>query len=159
MDTLIVYSSKHGFTSKCALMLKEKLGNKCDLHLLKGKNLPDPTDYETVLIGGSIHVGRIQKTISGFCQFHKDILLARKVGLFLSCMEKSEKALEEFNEAYPDWLREHAKAKAIFGGAFSFDKMNLIERMVIKRVTGVTEAVENIDSKSIDRFLADILAD
>jgi menaquinone-dependent protoporphyrinogen oxidase len=159
MDTLIVYATKHGFTSKCSVILKERLGNRCELHLLKGHEFPDPIDYQTILIGGSIHAGQIQKVIREFCRFHKDILLARKVGLFLSCMEKGEKALEEFNAAYPDWLRDHAKAKAVLGGAFYFDKMSLFERVIIRKVTGVNETVERLDSEKIEKFLAELLAD
>ena len=157
-DTLIVYASHHGFTRKCALLLKEKLGERADLSELKGKQ-PDPTSYQCILIGSSIHAGSIQKSIKRFCFHQQPLLLKRKIGLFLSCMEEGEKAQQEFDEAYPDWLRNHARAKAIFGGAFDFERMNAIERFIIRKISGVNESVERFDPTKIDQFIKEITTD
>ena len=156
-DTLIVYATHHGFTEKCATLLKEKLGARAELINLK-KRHPDLSPYQSVLIGGSIHAGRIQKSIRQFCQKHKEVLVKRSVGLFLSCMLKGEEAQKEFNDAYPNWLREHAQAKAIFGGAYNFERMNAIERFIIRKISGTSESIERFDSSKFEAFVDKIIA-
>ena len=42
----------------------------------------------------------------------------------MCCMEEGEKATNQFNEAFPDELIQHASATGIFGGEFNFEKMN-----------------------------------
>ena len=156
-DILIVYATRHGFTEKCASLLKEKLSTRAELCELK-KRRPDLSPYATFIIGGSIHAGSIQKSIRLFCSKYKDILLERKVGLFLSCMQEGEEAQKEFEDAYPDWLREHAQAKAIFGGAFNFERMNAIERFMIRKISGLSESVERFDASKIEAFVSEITA-
>lgn len=158
-NILIIYATRHGFTLKCVLLMKERLGESCDMHLLKGNDSPNPADYDTILIGGSIHTGSIQKNIRRFCTNNQKLLLERRVGLFLSCMMEGEEAQKEFDEAYPDWLREHAQAKTIVGGAFYFDRMNLMERAIIRKVAGVDKTVERFEKDKIEAFLKKITAD
>jgi menaquinone-dependent protoporphyrinogen oxidase len=40
MNTLIVYTTKHGCTENCAQMLREKLNGNVDLYNLKEKKQP-----------------------------------------------------------------------------------------------------------------------
>ena len=63
MATLIVYRSKHGCTESCAEKLTEKTKDDTTLVNLKEKRGFDLADYDTVLVGGSIHVGRIQGVV------------------------------------------------------------------------------------------------
>jgi len=148
--TLIVYASKHGCTEKCATLLKSNLSGEVDLHSIKDKVSTEI--YDTVVIGGSIHAGRIQKSVKDFCVRHHDLLIARRLGLFICCMEEGEKAQKQFDDAYPESLRQHAKATGLFGGAFDFDRMNFIEKKIIKKVAGVTGSISKISETEIQAF-------
>jgi len=59
MNILIAYATKYGCTEKCAAVLSEKLTGKVDLCNLKGGRASDLTQYEKVIIGGSIYMGKI----------------------------------------------------------------------------------------------------
>jgi len=132
MRTLILYATTHGCTEKCALDLKSRLpGTVTTSDLKEGK--PDLAQYDTVIIGGSIHAGNMQKRLKKFCSGHVQELRAKKLGLFICCMEEGEKAQKQFRDAYPKELIDHATATGFFGGAFSFEKMNPIKRAIIKR--------------------------
>ena len=108
--------------------IKNKLNAETEIVKIKGSSKINLSDYEKIIIGGSIHAGNIQRHIKKFCEKNLDILTTKKVGLFMCCMEEGEKAQTQFTNAFPKELIEHAQAKEIVGGEFNFDKMNAIEK-------------------------------
>ena len=101
--------SKHGTTEKVADILKENLKEK-DIqifNLRKNGNI-NINEYDNIIIGSSIHAGKNQTKIRQFCNNNKSLLLNKKIGLFICCMETNEKALEQLENAYPKELRDHS---------------------------------------------------
>ena len=156
MKTGIVYATQHGCTEECALKLKAGLSGEVALFNIKKKQKIQFDAYDTIIIGGSIHAGMVQKSIQKFSKKHLNELSRKRIGLFLCCMEKGEKAEEQFNNAFPQKLRNHAKAKSCFGGAFNFDKMNFIEKAIIKKVANVEESISSVSYESIKKFIKEI---
>jgi menaquinone-dependent protoporphyrinogen oxidase len=156
MKILIVYATKHGCTETCAEKLKVMLPDGADLFNLKLKQNTPLDPYGTVLIGGSIHAGRIQPSVRKFCESNGAALLQKKIGLFLCCMEEGEKAKTQFESVFPAELRDHASAEGLFGGAFNFEKMNWVERAIIKKIAKTDQSVSKIDEGKISRFVSDL---
>jgi len=152
MKTLIIYATTHGCTQSCAEKLKTQLAGEVDLVNLKDSDEIRVDDYDRVMVGGSIHAGRIQGRVVRFCTKNLSTLLKKKTGLFLCCMEKGEKAKKQFEDAFPAELRRHASASGLFGGGFDFTRMNWIEKAIIKKVSHVTESISNMDEEAITRF-------
>jgi len=155
MKTLIVYATKHGCTETCAEKLKAKLPGGADLLNLKQKRNVPLEPYDTVLIGGSIHAGRIQSSVKKFCEDHKEGLLQKKIGLFLCCMEEGETAKTQFETAFPGELKDHASARGLFGGEFNFERMNWVERAIIRKIAKTNRSVSKINKGKISQFIAD----
>lgn len=156
MKTLIVYVTRHGCAEKCALELKNGLKNNTDvLNLKKAKGI-NLNSYDTIIIGGSIHIGKIQKRVQKFCINNMDLLKGKKIGLFICCMAEGEEANSEFNKAFPAELIQHATATGIFGGEFNFEKMNFIERAMIKKVAKTDKSISKINHENIDKFIQQI---
>ncbi len=156
MKILIVYASQHGCTETCANKLKSGLPGGADLVDLKQKQDVGLDPYDTVLMGGSIHAGKIQSSVKKFCADRKTDLLQKKIGLFLCCMEEGETARTQFENAFPAELREHATAKGLFGGAFNFEKMNWIMRTLTRKIAKTDRSVSKINEDEISRFIADL---
>jgi menaquinone-dependent protoporphyrinogen oxidase len=74
MKTLIIYATRYGSAERCAKMLSEKLIGDVDLLNLKDRQNIDLSQYEKVIIGGSIYVGKIQKEVNEFCTKHLEEL-------------------------------------------------------------------------------------
>jgi menaquinone-dependent protoporphyrinogen oxidase len=108
--------------------------------------------FDTVVVGGSIHAGQVQRKIKAFCRNNSSVLQKKHLGLFLCCMEEGDTAQKQFDEAYPAELRNHATATGLFGGEFDFDKMNFIQKAIVKKVAGVTSNVSRVKSESIEVF-------
>ena len=154
MSALIVFMTKHGCTEKSAGILKEHISGEVAFVNLKQEKNPNLSRHDTIIIGGSIHAGRIQNGVRRFCERNMETLLGKRLGLFICCMYEEETAEKQFEEAYPEDLRRHAAATGLFGGEFDFQKMNFIERKIVKKVAKVEESVSRIDHEAIQEFAA-----
>lgn len=151
MSVLIIYMTRHGCAEKAAGILARALPGSVIFNLGKNDN-PPLAAHDTVVVGGSIRAGKVQKKIGKFCRNNLDTLKGKKLGLFLCCMEEGEKVRLQFEEAYPAELREHAAAAGLFGGEFDFDKMNFIEGAIVKKLAKIDENVSKLDEKAIESF-------
>lgn len=156
MKTAIVYSSNHGTTAKVARRIQQGLGeDKTRLFNLKNVRRIDLSPYERVLIGGSIHAGSVQKRVRKFIDTHFHELLEKPLGLFLCCMDEQREE-SEFENAFPEALRSHAISCKIIGGEFLFEKMNIIEKAMVKKVAGVESSVSRINDHKIDEMVEEM---
>lgn len=155
-STLIVYATRHGCTETCARELAGQLDGEVTLHDLKADGRPELAGHDTLLVGGSIHAGGIQKRVRVLLEERQDELLAARLGLFLCCGYEGETAQKQFAQNYPANLREHAVATGLFGGAFDFERMGFIERAIVRKVEGITESESRVDHDAIAAFAAQI---
>ena len=157
MRYLILYMSHHGTTRRVAKQLSELLGKEnvtvVDLSM---DRLPDLAAYHTVIIGGSIHAGKIQGKVRKFCEAHQEELLHKRIGLFLCYLDKA-RGHEEFHNSFPHDLIEHAVVHGFFGGEFLFNEMNFLERMIVRKISGVQKDVSELDTSAIRSFTESIL--
>jgi menaquinone-dependent protoporphyrinogen oxidase len=157
MKTAIVYMSKHGTTEKVVKIISQHLNHQSyDVFNLRNNKNPDISGYDFVIIGGSIHVGMVQKRVKQFCINNATLLMAKKVGLFLCCMEVGEKATLQFNNAYPVELREHAFYIGLMGGECLTDKMNFFERNLVRMAVGGPEKYPKLNDKAINTLLQEL---
>jgi menaquinone-dependent protoporphyrinogen oxidase len=152
MKTIIVYATKHKCTEKISEQMKNYLGGNVTLVNLKKEPNPSIEPYQRVIVGGSIHAGQIQKRVKEFCNHNLNELRKKELGLFICCMEEGETAGKQFDEAYPEELQRYAKATAIFGGAFDFERMSFLEKMIVKKVAQVKHSTSKVDFEAVRKF-------
>lgn len=158
MNTLVVYASKKGSTEKAAKMLFEKLEGEKSIVNIKENSSPTLENYETVILGGSIYAGSIQKEIKNFVNDNLNLLLTKKIGLFLCCgMEENYK--KQLKQSFPEELLDHSITDQYFGFEYNKEKMNLIEKKLIKLVTKSQTNLSNILKDNIDKLAMDIQGD
>ena len=156
---LVIYMSRHGTTGKVAAELREKLGTeKTTLVNLERDYVPSLEQFNTVIIGGSVHAGTIQQELMTFCIKNKRELLQKRLGLFMCFMNNDLQELE-FEDSFPIDLRRHAIAKGLVGGEFLIEKMNTLERDAVKKAKGIDESVYRLDKSAIRKFIEDIKDD
>jgi len=134
MKTLIVYASKHGSTKKCAIDLEKKIAGEVTLCNLKKDNVTELNDFDQIIIGGSIYMGRVRKEVMNFTKENLTELTQKRVGLFICCMREKELAKEQIEAVFPKELLEISIVKDYFGGEFNFTKMNFLEKFIVKMV-------------------------
>ncbi len=163
MRTAIIYATSHGTTGKVVNIIKERLtANKTKedniencpegsitIFNLKQNNNIDLSIYDTIILGGSIHAGNIQGCVKEFSKKNLVDLLEKRVALFVCAMNKPEYETELKN-AFPEILYNHAISKEVVGGEFLFDKMNFIEKMLVRNISGIKETTSKIDDSKIE---------
>jgi menaquinone-dependent protoporphyrinogen oxidase len=153
---LIAYETLHGSSQKCAMMLKEKLKHETELIRLKENENIDLSEYDILIVGGSIHMGVIHTRIKNFVKKNFDQIMEKPHGLFLCCMEEGDAARIQFENAFPEKLRSTSIANGLFGGEFIFRKMNLFQRTFTRRIARVSTSISRINFNEINKFVEKI---
>jgi menaquinone-dependent protoporphyrinogen oxidase len=153
MPTLIVYSNGHGTTTSGVDLLAARLvGRVMSVDLKKNEN-PDPSNYESVVVGGSVFDGQMPRRVRRYLEARSALLKTKKLGLFTSSQAEGEKADQELKAAFPGDLIAHAAAKGFFGCDVDIDRMNFLEKMAAKK-TGLTDSVSKLKPEAIIAFAA-----
>lgn len=155
MSIAVLYASKHGCAEKCARILAEKLPGARVINL-ELETVPPLDSFSTVIIGGSIYVGQVQKSVKAFCMNNMEQLLTKKTGLFICCANR-EAAEMQMRNAFPEPLYNQASVKEHFGHVFDFTKMNFMERLAIKVIAKTNKSEENVLYENMERFIAQIV--
>ena len=154
MKTAIIFRSKHGTTETVSRTMAQKLSTD-EVTLIDLKEYPKPNlqEFERIIVGGSIHAGAIQKQVKNFCKAHLEDLQKKELGLFICCMDR-ELQEKEFEDSFPEELKTYAKATGIMGGEFVFERMNFLERFIVKKISKKDHSVSEINHKAIDSFVS-----
>ena len=152
-NTLIVFASNHGTVEKCARELFRRIDGKVDICNLNQRDfLPDLSGYDTVIVGGSIHSGKIQDEILSFCNENLELLATKRLGLFINCLYSGEKAQKQLDDAFPETLSQKAVVRDYFGGEVDKLKLSFWERVVTTRMIEQGDLVVAISKERIERF-------
>ena len=159
MKIAIVYASKHGTAEKVAVSIAEKLRETgtVDLFSLKKNPKPDIHGFDTVILGSSVYAGQASKKMKAFCKANETVLLNKKTGMFVCGMHPDNVEREkELENAYPEALQKNSVATGFLGGEFLFERMNFVERFIIKKIAKTTDSVSQIDWEAVYNFVNSI---
>lgn len=152
MPTLIVYMTSHGCAEKAAGMIRDRMPDDVTLINLEDGEAPTLETFDTVIIGGSIRIGKIQKRIRKFCEKNLDELITKRTGLYICCMFEGVAAKDQLHTAFPESLIKQSIATGLFGGELEFEKMNAFERMIIREVVNISEDVSKFNAEAVREF-------
>jgi menaquinone-dependent protoporphyrinogen oxidase len=156
MKTAIIYLSKYGTTKKVAGMIGARLtDDEVTMIDLNEDQSPDLSFYERIIVGSSVYTGTAKKKFKEFLTVnHVSLFAVREVGLFLCGMEPdSVKQQEEMDRSFPEELLRHSKVRGFMGGELILEKMNFIDKFVVKKLMKTTSSVSNINEQAIDLFV------
>ncbi len=154
MKSLIIYTSKHGSTQKIVDYIAEKIQADC-VNLING-TVNDLDSYDQIIIGGSVYYGSIHSLISGYIDKNLDILLNKRIALFLVCLLSEESAAEQFNNNFNENLLNHSIADGFFGGVLSKETLNPVEKLVTSFVFKKVNTFDQIYFDEIDKFILEL---
>lgn len=159
-NTLIVFASNHGTVERCARELFRLIDGKVDLcNLNQRESIPDLNCYDTLIVGGSIHYGKIQGVIDGFCKNNKELLTGKRLGLFINCLYSGEKAQQQLEKAYPESIARHALVRDYFGGELDEKKMSFWERFITRQIIRSEGLEVMLYKDKIERFVEHLTTD
>lgn len=156
MKTIIIYTSQHGTTETVANQIANQLNTTETTVLdLKDAGKSNWKDYDMIILGSSIHAGNNQRAMKSFVKKNMEKLLQKRIGLFLCCMRQDELDMQ-MQQAYPLMLRNHAFSYRWMGGEYKVEKMNFIEKFLLKKIVGVTASQSHLNEENIKEFIQEI---
>jgi menaquinone-dependent protoporphyrinogen oxidase len=143
MDTqiLVAYATKYGATAEIAEKIGQVLrqaGLSADV--LPAQRIDDLSPYQAVILGSAIYMGQWRKEAATFLKTNEKALTERPVWLFSSGPTGEGDPIQllkgwrlpKAQQPVADRIR--PRDIAVFGGALDPQKMNLIEKWIIKNV-------------------------
>ena len=172
MKILIVYGTSEGQTRKIAQFMGKTLTDAGHQATVadSSESPPSPTGFDAVLIGGSIHIGKYQSSVTHYIRTHLQSLNNLHGAFFSVCMAVASKMPEEHQEAEKitqDYLEKigwkPAKVTQI-AGALKYTEYDyfkrLIMKMISKREGGSTDTSrdhEYTDWNAVEKFVLDFV--
>ena len=151
MKTLIAYATRYGATEKAARLLSEQLNGDVELINLATGPVTDLAGIDRVIVGGSIYAGNIQEEVKQFCSSNQQQLLQRNFALFVCC-GREDQAREQLENCLEPRLVQYAEQIGSFGYIYDFSKMNLIFRLIIRKLAKVKTSQFNLREENITAF-------
>lgn len=135
MKILIVYATKTGSTETCAKMLENDLSGQ-DVKLIdltqRGDNSKlDPAEYDCVVIGAPVRMGKIHKKMRDFISENREGLVKSRLMCYYCCGFAGE--LDNYEETiYPKDITEHAECVTCFGGELRLDRQKGFDKIIVR---------------------------
>lgn len=138
---LVAYGTKYGATAEIAERIGQVLRQAgLDAEVLPAERVGDVQAYQAVVLGSAVYIGQWRKQAAAFLKANEQALAGRPVWLFSSgpTGEGDPVALTQ-GWRFPTGLQPVAdrigpRDIALFGGSASAQKMNFIEKWLLKNV-------------------------
>ena len=111
----------------------------------------DILEFDKVLLGSYIYVGKMSRNASDFLKTHKNELLKKELGIFCSALDKSD-YLNALQKSLDPEIFYHAK-KVLPGGRANFEELSFFEKRKLRKRINVTENTEEFNPKKLDELL------
>ncbi|MEJ2751878.1 MAG: flavodoxin domain-containing protein [Candidatus Promineifilaceae bacterium] len=138
---LVTYATKYGATAEIAEKIAEVLrANDLSTDVMDVKKVKDLAPYSAVVLGSAVYIGRWRKEAVKFMEDNEEALAARDVWIFSSGPTDEGDPVElvkgwtlpEKLEPVAERIQPHDIA--VFHGDLDPEKMNFIERTMIKNI-------------------------
>ena len=181
---VIIYGTRFGSAEEIAIKIKDKADEKgIEVVLLDAKEKKlveqifwDLSQYDGILLGSGIQIGKWTKAMSSILEQHGHALkmYAKPLGLYASCgtagdSDKAETACNDFVDKIAEKYELTPTVTVAFGGIYDFTKKSrhgkikskLLQKIVEKEYPGVYDMAGINDLRDwdrIDQFTADFFA-
>lgn len=133
MKIVIAYSTKSGTVRECAEKLAKKLAPNevalADLNLTP----PDITEFDIVIIGGYVRMGKISKKMTQFVDENKSVL-GETMHAFFLCCGLPESTEYYFEKSIPRELLNSSISNMCFGGDLRVNKQKGLDKFIAKMI-------------------------
>ncbi len=132
MKVLVLYATRGGVTKECAGLLTAQLEPTHSVTCLNVKDtspLPSPKDFDAVILGSSINIGRIHKQVRAYMKQYAALLSAMPCGIFLCC--GLPRNFEEYVDAQIPKNVSCSLGIHCFGGELKPEKRKGLDKLVV----------------------------
>ena len=138
---LVCYGSRRGSTAEISERISKILkdhGAEVNLVNLKKDKVKDVRNYDFVVIGSGIQMGKWTKEALNFIKKHREVLAQKKVAIFVSCLSAAQpdkcntarrEYLENIDAKFPEI---NPISRGLFGGLIDTMRGNFVTRTIMQ---------------------------
>ena len=175
MKVLVVYGTTEGQTAKIAHHIGDALrrvGHAATVRHAAEVGTEEAGDFDGVVVGGSLHEGRYQRTVLDFVEGNRNLLRSRPSAFFSVSLAAASRNSDEREEplriareatAHAGWTPGRV---ASFAGALKYTRYSWLKRMLMKHIAskegGATDTSRDFEYTNwadVDRFATEFAAD
>jgi len=138
MQNLILYATKSGAAKECAHLLAAKL-TECSIRDIAGP-IPHLENYDTVIIGSGVRMGKLYKPVRIFLRKNSSILLSKKFAFYF-CNAYPDTLQKAIDKSVPQELINHAICTVSFGGKPPFTSPKNQDWIKLDQVATFAQAI------------------
>lgn len=149
-NTLVVYASRHGICEKAAGIIAKNLGcsyqNAANLRFIK--------DYDTIIMGTSIYMGKGSKAMNSFIKAHRQELTGKNTAFFIVCCQTGDFQINsQLESAFPKELLKQAFYTGCLGRGVNMARLGILERKIFTKASGITKSFFEPNLKEQEKLL------
>lgn len=135
--TLVVYASRHGICEKAAGTIAKNLG--CPYQA--AANLRFIHNYDTIIMGTSIYMGKGSKAMNSFIKAHKQELMNKNIACFIVCCQTGDFQINsQLESAYPIDILNSSFYTGCLGRGVNIARLGLLEKKIFTKVSGIQKS-------------------
>lgn len=173
-EVLIIYGSTHGHTEKIAARVAQALRDDGAVPVVLeavAASVVDPSDYDAVIVGASIHMSHHQREVVDWAKHHAITLSDMPSAFFSVCLsaaddtDESREATRKYVDDFMDETGWMPRETATFAGALQYLEYNFATRLLIRlmmkrtgRPTDTSQDYDYTDWDAVEQFGHDCAA-
>jgi menaquinone-dependent protoporphyrinogen oxidase len=173
-SALVLYGSTHGHTAKLAARIGQVLGAEgfvCHVREVDGATELKASDYDLVVVGASVHLGRHQREVAAWARHHAVVLNGMPSAFFSVCLaiaddtDEARTAARDYIDDFQDDTGWTPARTATFAGALQYREYDFPTRLVMRLLMGhnghptdITADIDYTDWDAVDRFAREVAA-
>lgn len=158
MKILIAYDSKTGTAKECAELLARHFSQHTLALVDLREGRPAILDYDFVILGGYVRMGKFSKNMSSFIKDEKDSLMKIGHAFFICCCIPDE-AEGYICKNISKELRDSAVIADNFGGELRPERHRGIEKLFVKLARKYMQTNDDVNCPNEFKTLPAILPD
>ena len=156
MNVLIIYKGKYGSSKMYAERLAQAFSSDSRAVDIKQVKKNDLDQCDNVIVGGGIYMGKTPRVLKSFLKKHLDVLMNKKIGLFICCASKAEDSqiTDYFKKNFPLELVEKSVFKKVFpGGQVMNEKAGFLYKKVYDQMNKISEEeIQQLIADTVNSF-------
>jgi len=158
MKILIVYGTKTGTTETCAGRIREALAPEvADMVDIRRFRRTELAPYDSVIVGTSVYMGKINSKIKQFFSRHAAELRQKKLHLFVCGLAQGEEGAAQLKKQISEELVQHAAQVKHLGCEVNYERLNPLYRAIMKKIVATEKPQIGLHDDEIKTFAAKVL--
>ena len=160
MKVLIIYATKGGVSKRAAEMLAERIGTKGDVSVYNIEdNPPSPDGFDVAVVGGSIRMGKLNKSLKKYIRANLERLCSMNSAVFICCGKSKE--FDDYRIMQLPKKLNCSLGIQHFGGELKPDKLKgfdkFVVRMMRERIKTQDPHISDSDREELPELLPDTI--